>query len=843
MTTQIWSQDNFTKGELSPLMYARVTTSQYYNGVKTAQNVLLYPQGGIGKRFGSLYNATLSGFTSHTDIFFQTFQYLNECCYQILFKPDAIDIFLEGLLVATVSATGFDARTVYNLDYTVLDNHFRVSGQGFRPKDLVRAPNSGATITSISANSFAAAAAPFVAGLVYPVRFTVTGGTMIQTTPQIKAGITYFVGTQSTTTAAIYTTAQEAKDDLIHGLVNGYPISGAGTGTTTVIVQNTWSFSNATFKNLPVYDFNGGYDALTFTPSAVSGAAATLTASGAIFTAAHVGGAYVGGGGVARITAFTDSTHVTIAIQQNFDATAPIAGILSLLTEPAWSDTRGWPQKCSSFQNRSLFANTDSLPNGFWASAINDYSDFNDMQTDDDDAISWFPTSDEINFIRFIVPYRSITVHTNSGVYSSPLSGTNAITPNNFSLLLQDSTPADFLQPRAIDNQIIVVSGNDAHTLVWDGINNAYQSAIVSITNEQVIRNPVDEAPFVDLTRAGSRYVLIINENGTLALFQTLITEDVAGWTPSILEQSYGHAQFRQAATNFNGRGWFINERQIAVAAAPINITAFTSSTLTAVASNYSTTVPTAVKFATTGTLPVSSPQIVTGTYYWVIGVTANTFKVYSTQEDALADVNAYVFSSAGTTSTVIGWLLTATFFLEELSLDARLDCATYFDGAPTDTITGLSRFNAQQVKMIGDGFGFEAEGNNNEVVFEAHGAAVQVSTGYVGFPIHTVIEPLPLALSQGLVSPKATALTEPKHIRYCRFMFNDTIGGTINGVPIALRNFNQVIPGDPPIPARGYIEMSIMKGWDDFYETTYTIEHSDPFNIVLLGVFYTVDV
>ena len=177
----------------------------------------------------------------------------------------------------------------------------------------------------------------------------------------------------------------------------------------------------------------------------------------------YLGGAFIGAGGSARITAVASATSFTVAVQTPFDSTSAIQGSLAFLAEPAWSDARGWPQVCSSYQNRALFANNSSLPNGFWASVINDYTDFGDLTTDDDDAIAWYPTSDNMNFIRFIVPYRSITVHTNTGIYSSPLSDIAAITLSNFTLQLQDSTPADVLQPQAIDNQILVLSGNDAH--------------------------------------------------------------------------------------------------------------------------------------------------------------------------------------------------------------------------------------------------------------------------------------------------------------------------------------------------------------------------------------------
>jgi hypothetical protein len=51
----IWSQDEFSRGELSPMLYGRTTLDAYYKSLKKAQNTITYPQGGIGKRFGTIY--------------------------------------------------------------------------------------------------------------------------------------------------------------------------------------------------------------------------------------------------------------------------------------------------------------------------------------------------------------------------------------------------------------------------------------------------------------------------------------------------------------------------------------------------------------------------------------------------------------------------------------------------------------------------------------------------------------------------------------------------------------------------------------------------------------------
>ena len=627
-------------------------------------------------------------------------------------------------------------------------------------------------------------------------------------------------------------------------ILMAYTLSNFGTGTNTLTIQNTWSFSNTTFRNLPVFDFNGAttsYDALTFTPSATSGAAVTITVSSAYapLTTAYVGGAFFGNGGSGRITAVASTTSFTVAVQTPFNTTGAILGSLAVLAEPAWSDARGWPEKCSSYQNRAIFCNSASLPNGFWASVINEYPNFGDLTNDDDDAISWYPSSNDVNVIRFIVPYRSLTVHTNSGIYSSPLSEVTAITPATFSLQLQDSTPADVLQPQAIDNQVIVLAGNDVHTMLWDGINNAYTSNIVSVVNEQTIRSPVDETSYADLTRAGSRYVFIINANGTMAVFQTLQSENVSGFTPQIMEQSYGSAQFLQCASSFDGRAWFVVQRQQATATGSQNITGFTSTSLKAVAYTFSTTVPQAITFTTTGSLPTSSPQLEVSTYYWALGVDADDFMVFLSQEDALAGSNPIMFSNAGTSSVVVAWPLTTIFTLEELTQDTFIDCAVYFkNGSPTATVSTGALFNAQEVVMLGDGFAYNAIGEGNNVVFNAHGVNVPVTEGYVGFPINLIIEPMPLTPPPG----QQTTLTKPMHVRSIRFMFNNTIGGTINGVPIALEPFDMADIGEPPFPATGFVEQMVLSGWDNFNQPAFTIEHSDPFDIQLLGIFYSVD-
>jgi hypothetical protein len=758
----LWSQDIFSAGELSPMIYGRVTAEIYNKGVKKSKNTITYPQGSIGKRFGTIYQGEITGVTDWKDIFFESFPYLNECVYLLVFVPGQLEIYLEGILVATVASALLTSDVVQTMDWTILDRYFRLTAGIIQPQDLVRSNlvanpiNAGAGIIS---NQFTLTN-PVTANIISATRFTTTG-TLPSTTPQVITDKTYFIRTDATgLLIKLYATAQDAAADI-----NAFVLNTVGTGTNNVYVLNNWTLTPVVFQNYPQYDFGEtNYDSNTFQVSATTvGSSITVTCNGTltgqIFSPQYIGGSYSDGIGVALITAVPAGPYpvhtCTATVVVPFSTTVAQPGRLCVVTEPAWSATRLWPAKCSSFQNRAIFANTDLLPNGLWLSVINDYNDFNDIETDDDNAISYYPSSDTVNVIKFLVPYRSFTVHTNTGIYSTPLSFETALTPKNFSLSLQESTPATAIQPQGVDNQIVVISGNDVHTMLWDGINNAYASNIVSVASEHLISAPHDEIPFVNLNRAGSRYVFIINDDGTLVIYQTLIAEGVSGFTYA--ETTDG--LFRWGASSPDGRAWFVVERQIANELVP----PFT----------------------------------------------------YSTK-----------------------------YFIEELSFDVFTDCSYVYSGAATSTISGLPRFNGQTVTMLGDGYGFSDSVENSEVEFIAHGQPVDVTDASMGFAIDTEIQLMPNSLPSS-TGAKGSKLVDSQHIRNATFMFTNTVGGFIDGQPIALKTFLQSTPTNPlaaPEPSTGIFKKTLMKGWANFGSPPITITHSDPYDIRLIGVYYKVE-
>lgn len=105
-------QNNFTSGELSPLIHMRTELAQYRNGLKEAFNVLPIVEGGVRRRGGTklVLTATdaeriLPFIVSHT----QT--------YLLVLKPNHIDIYeTNGTLIKSVS-TPYTAIEIKELTY------------------------------------------------------------------------------------------------------------------------------------------------------------------------------------------------------------------------------------------------------------------------------------------------------------------------------------------------------------------------------------------------------------------------------------------------------------------------------------------------------------------------------------------------------------------------------------------------------------------------------------------------------------------------------------------------------------------------------------------------------
>lgn len=169
----------------------------------------------------------------------------------------------------------------------------------------------------------------------------------------------------------------------------------------TRTAHSAWTISNWTFHEAdgvlfqPYHKFAA--DEVTLQPSATSGSI-TLTASAAVFVAAHVGTRLRLQQKEVEITAIASATQASATVKQNLVNTSAHKD----WEEQALSAVRGWPVSVCFHQDRLVIGGSRDQPNRLWLSKSSDLFNFDLGEALDDEAIEFALLSDQVNAIRHV---------------------------------------------------------------------------------------------------------------------------------------------------------------------------------------------------------------------------------------------------------------------------------------------------------------------------------------------------------------------------------------------------------------------------------------------------------
>jgi hypothetical protein len=575
-----WNQSSFSAGQLDPKTFARDDIAPYFKGAKRITNCLVIPQGGVKTRWGTDYIDTLAS-TNAKNVQLTTFLYNDDSKYLLVWEAGVITIYLESVKVAILS-TPYAGEDIANVYSTQVNNRVVATNGNFRPRQLIRAPNAASDITSVSAiDGTITIAATQVAGQVLPVQFIVNGtGSLPVTSPQIFAGNrTYFLRMVTNVSAKIYASASEAGKDI-----NAFAIISAGVNAQAVI-QNTWTFPAIDFIEQPSYDFplgayRGNVYVLTFEGS--NRFRLNINGTG-FFDSTFLGGAFVSlkpgpngePGGVMRMDRLSVSNPTTEIFgygEVNFPGISDDPHTLDLQNDEvefrrlAWTDALGWPRVCGFYQGRLIMAGSFTLPNGVWLSVINEVYNFNDVGiVQDDSAISYYTSSGAGIFIRSITSARTLLIHTNTGTYTSSTASDAPLTATNFFLTEQNKDGVSALQPVFIDNQVIYIdsAGRNAKSLVFDVIQGQYILSNISVISSICIQAPVDMDVLLEPSFTDGAYVMFVNGDGTMGIFQTLTSQNIAAWSTAYTRMGNLQTAYFRHVASIGNESWLITERTV----------------------------------------------------------------------------------------------------------------------------------------------------------------------------------------------------------------------------------------------------------------------------------------
>jgi hypothetical protein len=462
MASVIHKQANFTKGAIDPRLLARTDIDIFEKGARELNNVVILPQGGIQRRWGTRYIDNLTIGTSASEFRLAILEYEDETIYVLVFEHLSLTIYHQDVAVATL-VSPYTASQLPDIQWTQSINQLYVFHPDVAPRALLR-------------------------------------------------------------------TAPHA----------------------------TWAFGAINFIWFPTYDFDRNYDAATFQPNIVSGII-NLTATGSPFKIEHVGGLFFGNEGIMRITGYADPNLVQGFTINDFKNTNVIQGSLSVLTEPAWSASLGYPKTGTFYQDRLCLAASKALPEGVWMSKTNQYSNFDDSENFADSSIGIFVNTNNSNVIEDILGGHTFDIFTSSSVVTSPLIDDSPVTPLNISFNQQSRNGISKIRAKMFDNGVIYVDrgGKIIWSMRYDVQRNGYVFKGISIISQFLIKNPVDIGTFRNPDIDQGNYLIIINADGTLAILQSIDEQNVQGWTSSDTDGQFRHLD------NSEDQVYFIVEREI----------------------------------------------------------------------------------------------------------------------------------------------------------------------------------------------------------------------------------------------------------------------------------------
>ena len=488
-------QTNFVSGVLDPRLAARTDIKQYYQGCAVGTNVLSLPQGGLKRRPGMAYQATLPGKSRICMFAFNV-----EQTYLISFSNNNIAIYKDGVKQADVTSTYTEAQ-IFELNWTQSADTMIIVHEDHAPAKLVR----GGSHTAWTLSDLALLSVPVF-----------NFGTTDALNGAIDASVTTI--TVDSTTGFVAPGA-----DQLDGAIDA--------SVTDITVDSTVGFfAPGTIKidsELVTYLSISTTQFIGCTRGAISTTAASHSDNAGVSSTASItiGTETITYTGVTGTT-FTGCTRGVSSTAASHDDNA----VVSSTDEPVWSATKGYPKSATFFEQRLWFGGSKNRPQTMWASVIGDFFNFNVGTGADDDAIDITLDTDQVNAIKAVYAGRHLTVFTSGAEFyisDSP------ITPAKSAVKRQTQFGSGDVRPVNIDGAILFIerSGKAAREFLWTYEEEAYTSNSSSLMASHLITSPVDMDARRGTSTDDANYVYLVNSDGTMAVFNTLRHQEVGGWT------------------------------------------------------------------------------------------------------------------------------------------------------------------------------------------------------------------------------------------------------------------------------------------------------------------------
>lgn len=298
--------------------------------------------------------------------------------------------------------------------------------------------------------------------------------------------------------------------------------------------HTAWTFGDMPIDVPPVYSFTKTTGVCT---SNNETGTATFTSTANDFTGAAVNWLIRMNGGTARIKEITSPTSVSAKVIIDLSeagSSSPAAAGAWQLCEPMWSDDHGWPSCGTFYSDRLFLAGATATPEVIAASKAGSYFNFDEGEALDDEAVVYASNSDEVSSVKHLVSASALLVMTDGGEFGTL---DYPVKPSSVSAIPQTNHGIGAVRPIVVEDGIQFITGQRGSEqpalleLTYSEAAQKYQAQDLTLLCGAVLSEPVDIALRRGNDLARAYHVVIVNDDGSVAVLNTLRSQDVTGWS------------------------------------------------------------------------------------------------------------------------------------------------------------------------------------------------------------------------------------------------------------------------------------------------------------------------
>ena len=787
---------NFTAGELSPRLLARVDVAKYANGAKELYNSYTLVHGGARRRMGTRFMAAAKNSDKQTRLI--PFIFSKTQAFILEYGDDYVRFYIGTgrIEVATVPievVSPYQDTDLDDLHYVQGADTLFQSHPSYPMRKLVRFSNTDWRLSTVA----------------WDVPPSEEIGE--RPTTALTLGATSGSGISATATAAAF----------IDSDVNRYIESGSGralitgyTSTTvvTVTIENTFAAVGIASGAWKITESPKA----VVTPSIVGpvGVAITLTAGANAWKNnaqnTHIGSFVEINDGLVEITGFTSALIVTGIVRTVLSSTTAAPSEAWSLRQSVWNATDGYPRAITLFQQRLVAGGSDNYPNTLWGTKTGEYFNFSDGVADTD-GFAFALVSDQLNPIEHLASTRALLPLTAGAGWSVKGGTEKPISPTNVQALEESGYGTDTPRPVRVGNEVIYVEdgGKRIRAMGYRVETDAFNAPDISVLAEHITGDGIYEMAF---SKKPDQVVWMVRTDGKLVSMSIERDQDSIGFA---LHETDGLIE-SVASIPYNGvdQVWIVVERVI-----------------NGVTKRYVEVMDEALETdcAVTGTV---TEDAVTGAT-WAAGVLTLTRAGHGYATDDVIRLSGFTSSNDVTINaeydiTVPG---VNTYTVPLADDPGTIGLGT--DAQAALIWSGIDHLEGKTVDIVADGY-VHAQKTvvSGAVTLERAAYAVEIG---LHFDSRIVTLPPELGTSEGSAQGNAMSIHEVV------VRFYKSKGGTINGQPVLMRSFGLGAVLDPAVPEFTGDKRVKNLGWGNAgsgdSDGTITIEQLQPLPQQVLGV------